>query len=135
MGVVLIVLLLLQEKESIIYSVFYQIPYFDRIHPLTYKRSLIDARSTNKPKPSSKRNIINRLQEYQECIHSEHLCSTLEYSESYASIQLLTMPPFNLERGLLEKFMYSHIFDSLSYHNKLELLNLIMGHGHSTQRI
>lgn len=106
-----------------------QIPYFDRIHPLTYKRSLIDARSTKKPKPSSKRNIINRLQEYQACIHSEHICSTLEYSESYASIQFLTMPPFNLERGLLEKFMYSHIFDSLSYHNKFELLNLLWDTG------
>ena len=39
------------------------------------------------------------------------------------------MPPFNLERGLLEKFMYSHIFDSLSYHNKLELLNLLWDTG------
>lgn len=102
-----------------------QIPYFDRAQPLTYKRVLIDARSKKKPKPSSRRSIMNRLQEYQACIHNADPCSNLEYSESYTSIQFLTMPPFNLDRELLVQFMYSHIFDSFSYLNKLELLNFL----------
>ena len=58
----------------------------------------------------------------------------LEYSESYASIQFLTMPPFNLEYGLLEKFiLIVTIFDSLwvkvnLINNKFELLNLSEGY-------
>jgi len=106
-----------------------QISYFDRTHPLAYKRNTIDARSTRRPKPSSRRSIMDRLYEYQKCIYTEDSCHHLEYSESYAAIQFLAEAPFNLDRNILQTFMYSHIFDSLSYANKLELLNILWDSG------
>ena len=106
-----------------------QISYFDRSHPLTYKHNTIDARITRQPKPSSRRSIMHKLYEYQACIHTENRCNHLEYSESYAAIRFLAEPPFSLDGNLLQTFMYSHIFDSLSYTNKLELLNILWTSG------
>jgi len=100
-----------------------QISYFDRSRPLSYKRTIIQAQSKQQPKPSSRRSILDKLHEYYKCVQSDERCDHLEYSESYAAIQFLTAPPFNLESELLHTFMYCHIFDSLSYTNKFELLN------------
>jgi len=103
-----------------------QIPYFERTHPISYKRPLIDIRKPiTKSKKSVMRNLMDRLDEYQMCVNTSETCNHIEYSETHAAISFLSSPPFNISRELLKQFMYSHIFDSLSYVDKLELLNIL----------
>ena len=102
-----------------------QMPYYERIHPIPYKRSDIKVRVLRKQKSQPRQNIINRLREYYECVNATSKCNHLEYSKSYEAIILLSTPPFSIDRNLLQQFMYNHIFDSLSFSSKLEVLTIL----------
>ena len=52
-------------------------------------------------------------------------CDDEWYRAAYLAFEILSKPPFNIDKSVLQVFTCEHMFDSLSYENKIFILNLL----------
>ena len=103
-----------------------QIPYYERTHLIKYKRDKLIFSLPKEQKIVMRRSdILQKINEYMLCIISDEKCSYIEYASVYASIEYLVKPPFNIPKAQMENYMYMHIFDSLGFQDKVEIMNIL----------
>ena len=103
-----------------------QIPWYDRSRPISYKRNQLIVQIPQKSKKPKQRDIFKELKANYKCaIEGDIECDDEWYRAAYLAFKILSEPPFNIDKSLLQVFTCEHMFDSLSYENKLFILNLL----------
>ena len=100
-----------------------KISYYERSRPLAYKRDKIILKNTQERKAPPTMDIKSTLNKLYRCAISNERCDNNWASSLYSVINILTAPPFNIERQILLNFICEHLFDSLSFEHKLVILN------------
>ena len=111
-----------------------QIPYYERTHLIKYKRDKLIVPIPEIQKIVMRRqDILQKINEYILCITTDERCPHVQYIGVRASIEYLAKPPFSIPKEELENFMYMHVFDSLSFQEKLEIMNILWSREHLSE--
>ena len=103
-----------------------QISRFERSHPISFKHEKLLIKVPQKKQQVYSREITQRIKDKFLCSTSQAgICKKNNEKEVFAAIKQLIAPPFNIPRPLLDEFVGEHIFDSLSYNDKLILINYL----------
>ena len=98
---------------------------YERSHPITEKSSEIVIKISPITPAKALGNIIEKIQQLYNCATKNQSCNNEWATQMFEVLQILKNPPFNIPELTLKTFIVEHIFDSLSFHNKLVILNYI----------
>ena len=102
-----------------------QIDRYERSRPLAYKRDKLIVKIPKDIPQPVRTNIIPQLEYLYKCSTEDIPCDDPWASQMFSSLEILLRVPFNIPRPLLFSFICEHLFDSLSYKNKLIVLNYL----------
>ena len=109
-----------------------QIPRFQRSHIIPFKRDKLLIKIPHKKPQVYSRAIIQKIKDKFLCGTSEAgICRKDSAKEMYAAITLLSAPPFNIPINTLNAFVCEHIFDSLSFNDKLVIIDFLWKDPHT----
>ena len=103
------------------------ISYYERSRRLAFKREKIVLTKLQKTAPIITLDIKSKLNKLYRCATEDLKCDDNWAGAMFFILKILSSPPFNIEYNLLLDFTCAHLFDSLSFQNKLGILNELWG--------